>query len=144
MKIIDVKPMRCEIASEGLLRIEKVAGGIGVILFSPSSKLAAGIHVMRGEATSDAGSDPANPAYFADNGIAFMLEQLKQKGAMPPISVAVAGGASMLGGKTGSKLSDIVKEILTKTNLTVKVDETGGTKIRSMFLYLDEKKIKIT
>ncbi len=48
MKTTAVKPMRCEFADEGVLWIDKIATGVGVILYNPQHKFAAGFHVLRG------------------------------------------------------------------------------------------------
>jgi len=145
MKTIAVKPMRCEFATEGLLWIDKIATGVGIILFNSRSKLAAGVHVLRG---TSPGRIPENPAYYADTAIEYVLNEFKNQGAINGISIAIAGGASMLSSsereKVGSNLVAIVKDILRKNNLAVKVEGIGGTKLRTMILNIDEGKIKIS
>lgn len=49
MKTTAVKPMKCEFAEEGILWIDKIATGVGVILYNPQRKFAAGFHVLRGQ-----------------------------------------------------------------------------------------------
>jgi len=144
MKATLIKPMNYGIASEGLLRIDRVASGVGVIIFNTAEKHAAGIHLLRSEAGS---ANPENPAYYADTGIAYILQQLKAISTGSRFSVAIAGGASMLSMSNGkeeeSGLVSFVKNILAKANLVVKIEEIGGKKIRSMLLNIDEGKIKI-
>ena len=41
MKTTAVKPMRCEFADEGVLWFDKIATGVGVILYNPEHKFAA-------------------------------------------------------------------------------------------------------
>ena len=145
MKTIAVKPMKCEFASEGLLWIDKIATGVGVIIFNSKMKMAAGIHVLRG---ASAGRRPENPAYFADTAIEYVLNEFRNKGALNGISIAIAGGASMLSSSEkemiGSNLVAVVKETMSKNNLSVKVESVGGTKLRTMILNIDEGKIKIS
>jgi len=137
--------MKCEFASEGLLWIDKIATGVGIIIFNSRNKLAAGIHVLRGISPGRAHN---NPAYFADTAIEYVLKEFKNKGALNGISIAIAGGASMLSSSekedVGSNLVAVVKEILRKNNLLVKVEGVGGTKLRTMILNIDEGKIKIS
>ena len=137
--------MRCEFASEGLLWIDKIATGVGIIIFNSRNKLAAGIHVLRGISP---GRIPDNPAYFADTAIEYVLDEFKNKGALNGVSIAIAGGASMLSSSekenVGSNLVAIVKDILQNKNLSVKLEGVGGTKLRTMILNIDEGKIKIT
>jgi chemotaxis protein CheD len=145
MKTIVVKPMRCEFADEGLLWIDKIATGIGVILFNPQHKFAAGFHVLRGLSK---GQKPASPAYFADTAVDYAIQEFIKKGIPLNISVAIAGGASLLegsdNGDVGTSLIKSVKEALANKNLAVKLENVGGTKLRTMILNVDEGKIKIS
>ncbi|MFA5653607.1 MAG: hypothetical protein WDA72_05805 [Desulfomonilia bacterium] len=137
--------MKCEFATEGLLWIDKIATGVGIILFNPSKKLAAGMHVLRG---SSQGHVTDNPAYYADTALEHVIAEFKKRGADSRISVAIAGGASMLGSgeedNMGARLVAAVKGILSRHNLTVKLEGIGGTKLRTMILNIDEGKIKIS
>jgi chemotaxis protein CheD len=145
MKTTAVRPLNCEFASEGLLWIDKIATGVGIILFNPSQKLAAGIHILRGLSQ---GSDPENPAYFADTAIEYVLNEFRNKGACDQLSVAIAGGASMLSAgqaeNVGERLVGTVKGLLEEKNLPVKLEGLGGNKLRTMILNIDEGKIKIS
>ena len=93
------------------------------------------------------GGQAANPVYYADTVIPYTMQQLQERGVLPPYSVAVAGGASMMNmpqrGDMGSKLVQTVKTTLEQANLKIKIEETGGSKIRTMMLNVDAGKIKI-
>jgi len=145
MKTTAVRPMNCEFASEGLLWIDKIATGVGIILFNPSKKLAAGIHVLRGLSQ---GRGAENPAYFADTAIEHVIREFRSQGIIGQISVAIAGGASMLSSgradDIGERLVGTVKGLLAKNNLPVKLEGVGGNKLRTMILNIDEGKIKIS
>ncbi len=145
MKTISVKPMKCEFADEGLLWIDKIATGVGVILFNPQHKFAAGIHVLRGPSK---GQKVDNPAYFADTALEYALQEFTKRGIPLTISVAIAGGASLLASseksEVGSFLVAQVKDILMNKQLSVKIENVGGTKLRTMILNVDEGKIKIS
>ena len=145
MKTTAVKPMNCEFATEGLLWIDKIATGVGIILFSSRHKVAAGIHVLRGNSQ---GKSVENPAYYVDTAIEYVVKEFKKKDALNGLSIAVAGGASLMSSpekeKTGSNLIGIVKEVLARQNLSVKIERVGGTKLRTMVLNIDEGKIKIS
>ena len=55
MKTVIVKPMKCEFTNEGILWIDKIATGVGVVIFNIQKKFAAGFHVLqkRGSAYED-------------------------------------------------------------------------------------------
>jgi len=144
MKKYSVKPMGCEFASEGLLCIEKIASGAGVVFFNPQHKFAAGIHVLRGISE---GNWPGNPCYFADTAVDHVIGEFKKQGIPLHLSIAIAGGASLLAvsntGAPGSSVVQALKDVLAERNLSAKLESVGGTKIRSIFLNVIEGKIKI-
>ena len=145
MKTTAVKPMRCEIATEGLLWIDKIATGVGIVLFSPRHKTAAGIHVLRGLSQ---GVVPENPAYYADTAIQHVLEEFRKRGVQGQISVAIAGGAVLLSSgdsdHLGARLVSGIKGFLAEKNLPVKLESVGGSRLRTIILNIDEGKIKIS
>ncbi len=144
MKEIPVLPMKCVFADSGVLMIDRIGAGVGIVVYSGSSKIAAGTHVLRGRAPQGNSSEPA---YYADTVIPYILSELRNKGAMPPYSVAVAGGASLMGGTKlvdiGSQLTTTVKELLENAKLKVKMEQIGGNSMRSIFLDVEAGKIKI-
>lgn len=145
MKTTAVKPMKCEFADEGILWIDKIATGVGVILYNPQRKFAAGFHVLRGQSK---GHRPDNPGYFADTALDYTIEEFARRGIPLNVSVAIAGGASLLASSeqdaVGSALVSQVKDILARRKLDVKLENIGGTKLRTMILNIDEGKIKIS
>jgi len=136
--------MKCAFAGNGMLKIDRIGAGVGVIIFNNTAKAAAGFHVLRVHPPEGSVIDPA---YYAETVIPFVLEHFKSKGVLPPFSVAVAGGASMMDspaqGAMGSKLLLAVKHLLAQANLPAKIEETGGCKIRTMLLNIDAGKIRI-
>lgn len=138
--------LKCEIATSGLLKIDQIGSGVGVILYSPSHKTAAGLHILAPRSGSHASK---NPVMYADTAIPYVMAELGRKGVKPPLSVAIAGGAALLKRQTDSgggqqlQLVEAVKEALKRANLSVKTEETGGNKIRSMTLNIDEGKIRV-
>lgn len=144
MKTIIVKPMKCEFTDEGILWIDKIATGVGVILFNAQHKFAAGFHILRGFSKGQKGETPAT---FADTAIEYAIREFSKKGIPLNISIAIAGGASLLEGAdkgVGSALVKSVKEALATKNLAVKLENVGGSKLRTMILNVDEGKIKIS
>jgi len=140
-----VLPMRCYFADRGLLRIENIAAGMGIIFYHAGRKLAAGTHVLRAK-SSDGAIVAGNPAYYADTALAYMVQHFKGQGAEAPLSVAIAGGGSMMPMTqcdVGSKIIAAVREALAGHGLSAKLEQTGGSKVRCMLLDIDAGKIKI-
>lgn len=140
-----VKLLQCGVATAGLLKIDQIGSGIGVIIYSSSQKTGAGLHILAARSASAAA---ANPLMYADTAIPYVMGQLSGKGVKPPFSVAIAGGAALLKCQTAmgssQRMVEAVKEALAKAALTVKLEETGGTRVRSITLDIDAGKIKIS
>jgi chemotaxis receptor (MCP) glutamine deamidase CheD len=145
MAITSVQFIRCEVATSGLLRIDRIAAGVGVVIYSPARKIGSGLHIMAPKAES---MKSTNPIMYANTAIPYAIELLKKSGAVPPFSVAIAGGARMLGNEKamaiGQKVVEAVKEALRESGISAKLEKTGGTSIRSIILDVDGGKIKIT
>jgi len=137
--------MDCALAESGVLKINRIGVGVGVILYNAAQKKAAGIHILAPGTTEAA---PANPAKYANTAIPFALGELEKKGVKPPYSVAVAGGAEMQNMppqiRMGQKVVTAITEALGKANLTARDKKTGGANIRSMECDLGTGKMTIS
>jgi len=144
MNITSIRFLQSAVVSSGILQIENIGAGVGLILFDSERKIAAGLHVM---APSSRAATAKNPVMYADTAIPHILEELKKKGVQPPFSVAIAGGAGMLGKRNGAdigqKVVEAVKIALKKTGLIPKLNKTGGTQVRTMILDVDAGKIRV-
>lgn len=145
MSTTSVKFLQFAIANKGRLQIDKIGSGVGVIMYSPAHKTGAGMHILSPMAGA---RKPKNPIMFADTAIPFIVEELNKNGVVPPLSIAIAGGAMMMSrGKMpdlGEKVVNAVVQSLKKAGLQAKINKTGGTSVRSMVLDIDAGKIRIT
>jgi len=140
-----VKLLQCRIADKGLLKIDRIGAGVGVLLYNAVQKTGAGLHIL---APRSGAIQPSNKVMFADTAIPYALDELAKKGVTPPYSIAIAGGATMLGTEDttnmGRKVVTAVRDALALVQLDVKIDRTGGSAIRSMILDIDAGKISIS
>ncbi len=137
--------LHCDVANSGLLKIDRIGAGIGVIIYDNARHIGAGLHIL---AAHSGGLKPSNNFMYANTAIPQALTEIGQKGGNAPFSVAIAGGAAMMGGQTDQNpKKNIVlaaKEALKQANLPVTLEQTGGSKVRCMVLDVDAGKIKIT
>jgi chemotaxis receptor (MCP) glutamine deamidase CheD len=140
-----VKLTGFSIENSGTLVINQIGAGVGVILFDSKNKIGAGLHIL---APDSRVIKVKNPIMYANTAIPYVLDQLRQKGVNASLSVAIAGGAGMLGkpGVTnvGPKNVQATKAALQKAGLSIKLDKTQGSEIRTIILNIDAGKIKIT
>ena len=144
MEQTSVKIMQCAIANSGQMKIDCIGVGVGIILHSRLKKKAAGLHVLVPHSSTP--SAP-NPVKFANLAIPHVLGLLEKEGVSPPFTVSIAGGAAMEGSPSGKgmgvKVVEAVKNALSEAKLSITVDDTGGSKIRSMLLDIETGKIEI-
>jgi chemotaxis protein CheD len=137
--------LQCGFANSGFLMVDRIGSGIGIILYDPARHVGAGLHVLADRALY---STQASPLMYANTAIPHALAELKKKGGNAPLSVAVAGGASLRMEKTeqvlGTHHIEAIKETLKTNGLQVTLEQTGGNSIRCMVLDIDAGKIKIT
>jgi len=126
------------------LKIDRIGSGIGVIIYDNTRRIATGLHFL---AANSGGLKPTNHFMYADTAIPQALTELCQKGGHAPFSVAIAGGAALMGnhGDPTSQKNVVhaTKEILRQASLPITLEETGGNRIRCMVLDIDAGKIKI-
>jgi chemotaxis receptor (MCP) glutamine deamidase CheD len=85
MKTTAVGPLKCEFAEEGVLWIDKIATGVGIILYNPQHKFAAGVHVLRGLSR---GQRVDQPGYFADTAMEYVIQEFSRRDIPPRCSPA--------------------------------------------------------
>lgn len=136
--------MKCLVADRGLLIIDRIGAGVGIIMYSPAQNIAAGLHVLAPYSDKPA---PVNPIRFANTAIPNALFQLQKMGVEAPSSIAIAGGASIPempeAADVGPRIVKAVNRAFSKARLKIKLEDTGGPKIRTMILNIDVGKIKI-
>lgn len=139
-----VKIMQCLLADKGILRIDRIGVGVGILLYNQAKKIGIGIHTLAPQADT---LNPANPAKYADSAVTYAIKLFEKEGTVPPYTVAVAGGATMSGSpastNVGLKVAEAAKAALAKAKLNIKTDQTGGSNIRSMILNIDTGEIQI-
>ena len=145
MSETSVKIMECAVADSGVIKIDRIGVGVGVILYSATQKKAAGVHVLSPHTTE---AEPANPAKYANTAIPHAVAELGKKGAGPPFIIAVAGGAEMMNVppqvRMGKRIVTALGEALKKAKLTIEHEKTGGPNTRSLMLDLGTGQFNIT
>ncbi|NLA76154.1 MAG: hypothetical protein GX846_11905, partial [Deltaproteobacteria bacterium] len=76
-----VKIMQCLLADKGILKIERIGVGIGILLYNQAKKIGIGIHTLAPQADS---INPANPAKLADTAVVLALNLFENEGTAPP------------------------------------------------------------
>lgn len=129
------------------LKIFALGSCVGVALFSPSNPVIAMAHIVLPSSNTDPEKAKSMPGYFADTGIAIMLEKMNDLGCSKNnIFAKLAGGA-----KTTAEIGDYfgigqrnalaVKATLIKQGIKVVSDDLGGTISRTVWVRTGETKL---
>jgi chemotaxis protein CheD len=121
---------------------------IAVCAFDPITRVGAMAHVVLPESN---GRGAGNPGKFADTAIPMLLIEMAKKGGIKYSTIfKLAGGAQMSCApglesafKTGERNIQQVKEALKKEKLLVGVADLGGTKGRTVKMYIDTGKVLV-
>lgn len=113
---------------------------VGVTMYDPYKKIGGMIHIM---ISNSRGDSRGKPAKFADTGVPLLLSRIIERGAdKNNLIVKIAGGAKMFGNhvptlNVGEKNVDAVKKSLKDLGLKIKAEDTGGSRGRTIELYLE-------
>lgn len=120
-----------------ILRTVGLGSCVGVAIIDLTAKVAGLAHVMLPIAGKD---NVENPAKFADTAIPLLVEKMRSNGAVQNRMIAkLAGGAQMFTTLSQSDLIRIgprnveaVKQMLTRLNIPIRAEDTGGNSGRTI------------
>lgn len=132
------------------IRTSGLGSCVGVILYEETKNIAGMIHVMLPE-SSLSRSDELNVAKFADTSIPAMIKILQAEGLSTfRLKAKIAGGAQMFqltiasdSMKVGPRNVEAVKEALSKHNIPIVAEDTGGNSGRTIEFNPDTKLLNI-
>jgi chemotaxis protein CheD len=112
---------------------------VGLALFDPVAGVGGLLHAMMPTSSMNREEADANPARFADTGVATMLQTLFDVGAARHTLVAkMAGGSRQMEGpdrfRIGTRNHAIVRRVLWKNDILIAAEDCGGTQSRTLML----------
>jgi chemotaxis protein CheD len=118
---------------------------LGVALYDPVARVAGLVHCMLPLSQIDMAKAKAMPGMFTDTGVVMLLDRMLEMGALTGRIIAkVAGAASPLDDKglfkIGQRNYTVMRKILWKNNILIASEDCGGTKARTMLLYVADGK----
>lgn len=122
---------------------------VGICLYDPRSRLGGMAHIM----LPDQREEEGNALKYADSAIPLLVEQMRELGGEPKrFEAKIAGGASMfeVADSKNSFMADIgkknvqrVREVLQSLGIKVVAEDVGGTKGRTIDLYIADGRLRI-
>ncbi len=116
---------------------------LGLAVFDPQVGVGGLVHCMLPLAEVDPDKARDKPGMFVDTGVEALLQEILAQGGQHPNLVAkMAGGASPRGSEgalgIGSRNEQVMRRILEENNISIAREDVGGTRSRSLYLYLKD------
>lgn len=131
-------------SAPNVLKTTGLGSCVGVALFDNTTKIAGLAHVMLPSSDMMKNED-GNKMKYADTAIDMLIDSMKRLGAKENRMIAkLAGGAQMFqfsnamdSMRIGPRNVDACKDALTKNNIKIVCEDTGGNTGRTIELYAD-------
>lgn len=134
---------------DDLLKTYALGSCVAVCVYDASKRLAGLIHVALPDSALDPKKALARPGYFADSGLALMIEELKAAGALRAnVWIKLAGGASVMDDRglfdIGRRNVLAIKKALWKSSLGPIAEDVGGSISRTVTLAVGSGELLIS
>jgi chemotaxis protein CheD len=122
---------------------------VGVMIYDVSKHIGGMIHVALPDSAVDPEKAKRQPGYFADVGVAVMIEEMKRRGATREhVWVKLAGGASVMDPNgifdIGKRNIIAIKRSLWRSSLGPIAEDTGGTTSRTVTMDISNGNINLS
>lgn len=140
--------MKISDSSGDVIITHSLGSCIGVTIYDSEACLGGMIHCMLPLSRVSPEKARAKPYMFVDKAVPAFLQEIYDRGATKKtLIVKVAGGAAMQDRKDmfkiGKRNYTVLRKILWKNNILIDSEEVGGSKSRTMTLYMDTGKTTI-
>jgi chemotaxis protein CheD len=130
-------------SKEDILVTHSLGSCIGLVLYDPVNGIGGMIHCMLPLSRTDEEKARIKPAMFVDAGVPLLIQTLFDSGARREyIQARVAGASNILDKegmfKIGERNHTVLRKILWKNNILISGEDVGGTKARTMTLYMED------
>ena len=148
IKTVDISDMKISNNENDILVTYSLGSCVGVTLYDPEEKIGSLIHCMLPLSKVDREKSKKNPYMFVDTGLPKMLQEMYDRGAKRKNIIAkLAGGAKLLDKKNifnvGERNIIVVRKILWKNDILIKGMDIGGSKSRTVRLYMEVGKTTV-
>jgi chemotaxis protein CheD len=136
-------------AEDELLKTYALGSCVAVCVYDAKVRLAGLLHVALPDSAVDPAKARACPGYFADTGLALMIEEMKACGALRAhVWIKLAGGASVMDDRgifdIGRRNVLAIKKHLWKSSLGPIAEDVGGTISRTVSLAVGSGEVTVS
>lgn len=147
LRVVDIADMKLSKRKTEQIITYSLGSCLGVTAYDPVAGVGAMIHCLLPGVDGNSEKKKQNPYMFVTTGVVTMVRALFKAGAKKKNLVwHVAGGADMRGDTlffTGRRNYEALKALLEKNKVTPTAEEVGGTRPRTMSLYMDTGRVTV-
>jgi chemotaxis protein CheD len=147
--VVDIADMKVSDDPQAVLVTYALGSCIAVILYDPTKRAGGMIHYMLPQSSASPERAKERPAMFADTGIPMLFHAIYGLGCRKQdLIVRVTGGGSLYDDNGHFAIGDrnytIVRKMFWKAGVMITTEDVGGTKSRTVRLFLDTGRCTVT
>ena len=145
---IGISEMEVSNRPDDVLVTYSLGSCVGLSLYDPVAGVGGMVHCMLPLSRLDRDKAQAKPCMFTDTGVPALIRSMLELGASRQRLVAkVAGAAAPLDDNgvfnIGERNYVVLRKVLWKNDILIAAEDVGGTKARTMYLFMDSGKTRI-
>jgi len=147
--VVNIADMRISSSPEELLITYSLGSCVALAVYDPQHKIGGLIHIMLPESHIERNATNTNPYKFVDLGVPALYKELFRLGCKRQhLITKVIGGSNVMDKNKyfniGERNYTAVRKILWRNNMIIHKEDIGGTKSRTVRLYLDTGKVVVS
>ena len=147
--VVNIADMKISNKPEDTLITYSLGSCIAVVLYDPRTKNGGMIHIMLPDSKIERDKSKLIPYKYVDTGIPLLFKSLFKMGSKRnSIVVKVIGGSNVMDKNKffniGERNYAAVRKILWRNNIMISAEDVGGSKSRTVKLFLDTGKVVVS
>ena len=135
---------------EDIIKTYALGSCVAVVFLDPKTRMVGMVHIALPDSSIDPDKGKSLPGYFADTGIPFLLNLMREQGSVPHSGyiVKMTGGANVMDAndhfQIGKRNVTAIKKLLWDNNLPIKSEEVGRKISRTVSVDLKNGKVTVS
>ncbi len=147
--VVNISDMKISSNPEEVIITYSLGSCIAVVLYDPVLRIGGMIHIMLPESQIEKDPQRTNPYKFVDTGVPLLFKDLLGRGSKRNhLIVKLIGGSNVMDANKffniGERNHIAIRKILWKNNILIKNEDIGGTKSRTVKLFIDSGKVVVS
>ena len=147
--VVNIADMKVSEKPEETIITYSLGSCIALVLYDPLAKVGGMIHIMLPDSSIEKNPERLVPFKYVDTGVPTLFKTLFKMGAnRNRIVTKVAGGSNVMDKSKyfniGERNYTAIRKILWRNNIMIAGEDVGGTKSRTVKLFMDSGKVVVS